>query len=489
MSIIKTLVLTALLSTNVLLCSAQEVTTYFNGGKRIYSDDETAALYSVRLTENYTFVTIELIPTRNRSRMSYFTSGFTYVQSGPYKLRFLGSLSSDGQSYHSCEPDDNWGWSNVKKGQKYYYTLVFEGRPAYGLTDFSLIDKYPEYHGYSFMNYTIKNPDPVEKTGLSELSIRQMAEKANDGICGIYEGINNGYRLGCISSGNGYKLVYLGHSSNWTWWHPGDLKGNISPTSDPGIYSGYWYSATKQRFNESYVAFNGYEMRTLVDGDEGAFKKVFPDPSAIGNKWTGSGFALNDGYIVTNFHVVDGANSIVVERVIDSNHEQYTATVVTVDKTNDLAIIKIDPSNNKVKWSIPYTIKYTSSKVGESCFALGFPMTSTMGDEIKLTNGIISSLSGFQGDVSTYQISVPIQPGNSGGPLFNQKGEIIGIVNAKHKGAENVSYAIKSSYLNNLVESFASSKLFPSNNQVSSKSLPDQVAMIKPYVFYIKCEH
>ena len=203
----------------------------------------------------------------------------------------------------------------------------------------------------------------------------------------------------------------------------------------------------------------------------------------------GSGVIISsDGYIVTNFHVVDGAKSIVVERVIDSNHEQFAAAVVTVDKNNDLAIIKIDPSNNKVKWSIPYNIKLTSSKVGESCFALGFPMTSTMGDEIKLTNGIISSLSGFQGDVSTYQISVPIQPGNSGGPLFNQKGEIIGIVNAKHKGAENVSYAIKTSYLNNLVESFASSKLFPSNNQVSTKSLPDQVAMIKPYVFYIKCE-
>lgn len=483
----RVLFLIASLSLNALLCSAQDVTTFFYGSNRINSDEETAALYSVRLTDNYTFVTIELVPTRNRRRMNYFTSGFTYVQSGPFKLRYLGSLSSDGKSYHSCEPDDNWGWSNVKKGEKYHYTLVFEGRPAYGLTDFSLVDKYPEFHGYSFMNYTIKNPDPVEKTGLSELSIRQKAEQENDGICGIYEGIDNGYRVGCVSSGTGYKIIFLSHTSGWSWWHSGDLKASIAPSDDSGIYSGFWYSSAKQRIDNSYVAFNGYEMRTLVNGEESAFKKVFPDPSAIGSKWTGSGFAIKEGYIVTNYHVVDGANSIAVERVIDSNHEQFEAKVISVDKTNDLAIIKIDLLNS-VKWNIPYSVKFASSKVGESCFVLGFPMTSTMGDEIKLTNGIISSLSGFQGDVSTYQISVPIQPGNSGGPLFNQKGEVIGIVNAKHKGAENVSYAIKTSYLNNLVESFSSNRLFPSNNQLATKSLPDQVAMIKPYVFFIKCE-
>jgi S1-C subfamily serine protease len=75
-----------------------------------------------------------------------------------------------------------------------------------------------------------------------------------------------------------------------------------------------------------------------------------------------------------------------------------------------------------------------------------------MGDEVKLTNGIISSKSGFQGDVTSYQITAPVQPGNSGGPLFDDKGNIIGIINAKHVGAENASYAIKASYLMNLID-------------------------------------
>ena len=101
--------------------ASQDVITYFNGQSHIQSENEIASLYSVRLSDNYTFVTIELVPKIDRSRMTYFTSGFTHIQVGPYyKIRFLGALSNDGNSYHSCEPDDGWGWSNCKKGQKYY---------------------------------------------------------------------------------------------------------------------------------------------------------------------------------------------------------------------------------------------------------------------------------------------------------------------------------------------------------------------------------
>ena len=110
-----------------------------------------------------------------------------------------------------------------------------------------------------------------------------------------------------------------------------------------------------------------------------------------------------------------------------------------------------------------------------------------MGDEIKLTTGVISSKSGFQGDVSLYQISAPIQPGNSGGPLFDGQGNLIGIVNAKHRGAENVSYAIKASYLNNLAESALSISLLPTNNVISGMSLSNKVKSLKNFVFIITC--
>lgn len=110
-----------------------------------------------------------------------------------------------------------------------------------------------------------------------------------------------------------------------------------------------------------------------------------------------------------------------------------------------------------------------------------------MGDEIKLTTGIISSKTGFQGDVSLYQISAPIQPGNSGGPLFDKNGNLIGIVNAKHEGAENVGYAIKTSYLKNLIESSISTSILPNNNRISRLPLTEKVKSLKNFVYFIKC--
>ena len=110
-----------------------------------------------------------------------------------------------------------------------------------------------------------------------------------------------------------------------------------------------------------------------------------------------------------------------------------------------------------------------------------------MGDELKLTTGVISSKTGFQGDVSQYQISAPVQPGNSGGPLFDGKGNLIGIVSSKHLGTENVSYAIKTLYLMNLVESALSSSVIPSNNTISGQTLPGKVKSVRNFVFLIVC--
>lgn len=117
---------------------------------------------------------------------------------------------------------------------------------------------------------------------------------------------------------------------------------------------------------------------------------------------------------------------------------------------------------------------------------MGYPLRASMGDEIKLTNGIISSKTGYQGDISSYQISAPVQPGNSGGPLFNSQGNLIGIVNAKLTGAENASYAIKTNYLTNLLELLSSPPVLQTKNLLAGKSLTTQVETIKKYVYIIE---
>ena len=108
-----------------------------------------------------------------------------------------------------------------------------------------------------------------------------------------------------------------------------------------------------------------------------------------------------------------------------------------------------------------------------------------MGVDVKLTNGIVSARTGFHGDVSQYQISAPVQPGNSGGPLFDSKGNIIGVVSAKHAGAENAGYAIKMSYLQNLIDLLPVKVSNPSTNILTGKPFPDQVKIAKDYVCII----
>jgi len=109
-----------------------------------------------------------------------------------------------------------------------------------------------------------------------------------------------------------------------------------------------------------------------------------------------------------------------------------------------------------------------------------------MGDEIKYTNGTISSRSGFQGDVTSYQVSAPVQPGNSGAPLFDNSGNIIGVINAKHGYAENVSYAIKAAYLMNLLNAMQSPPKLQTVNSVMGKPRAEQVKILEKYVYIIE---
>lgn len=243
-------------------------------------------------------------------------------------------------------------------------------------------------------------------------------------------------------------------------------------------------NSIKSTINTQIVSYNNRVAAEKKKYEEKNRKKT-EEPE----KWSGTGFALNNGYIVTNYHVVESAKSIRVQGINGDFDTEYSATVISTDRINDLAIIKIVDSRFNGFGIIPYRVKASTSEVGENIFVLGYPLTSTMGDEIKLTTGVISSQTGFQGDVSLYQISAPIQPGNSGGPLFDENGNLIGVINAKHREAENVSYAVKASYLNSLAESASSASILPINNKLFGMSLSNKVKSIKNYVFLITCSN
>lgn len=168
----------------------------------------------------------------------------------------------------------------------------------------------------------------------------------------------------------------------------------------------------------------------------------------------GTGFLVSeDGLVATSNHVIQDATSIEV----DFNGHKYLASKVAKDEANDLAIIRIDGE-------FPYLeIKGSEeTMIGEEIFTVGFPNPELQGYEPKMTAGVISSMSGVQDDPTCYQISVPVQPGNSGGPLMAKNGDVLGIIKAKlgaraglvTSGAlpENVNYAVKSDYLNLLIK-------------------------------------
>ena len=207
-----------------------QVTTYFSGADKVQSKDETAALYSVKIYPNNTRVTIELIPTKNRGRMNFWSSRNTVLLAGNMEFPIIGFIGErNGETVVDTSPfSGDWGWSKVKKGEKYHYTMVFDGKIPPGITTISIIDKgtYSGAHGYGFRNYRINNP-PIGKTSFTETSVKQNINANNDGICGIYEGFDEqGYKLGVIKDNNNYKLIYLGSKENMSWWQNGESVPN-----------------------------------------------------------------------------------------------------------------------------------------------------------------------------------------------------------------------------------------------------------------------
>jgi len=206
-------------------------------------------------------------------------------------------------------------------------------------------------------------------------------------------------------------------------------------------------------------------------------------------KGAGSGFFIDPrGYIATNYHVIRDAREIEVNCFPNGQRMTFQAQVVKIDKINDLAIIKIISPSFRPLPKIPYNFQTTQSNAGTSVFALGYPRSAVMGTEVKITDGTISASTGYQGDIRQYQISVPIQNGNSGGPLFDHKGNLVGIVSAglSTEIFQNVNYAIKSVYLKHLIDGLPGRVKLPNNKSLSKKSLPDKVKVLKSYVVWIR---
>lgn len=205
---------------------------------------------------------------------------------------------------------------------------------------------------------------------------------------------------------------------------------------------------------------------------------AFPRPSyGEPARRSGTGFFVtNDGYLVTNHHVVESANEVMI---LIADGRSLRGRIVTTDPAHDLALVKVEMTTR------PLTIRDSRNlAVGEDVFTVGYPLPPVQGLDPKTTFGRVNALSGIQGNTRHLQIDVPVQPGNSGGPLIDSKGRVVGIVHAGLSPgiAQNVNYAVKADYLIGILRAYTNGSWQQSAGAEQNRDLPSLIKAVKPSV-------
>jgi hypothetical protein len=201
---------------------------------------------------------------------------------------------------------------------------------------------------------------------------------------------------------------------------------------------------------------------------------------------SGSGFAVSaDGYVITNNHVIEGCQEVVVH----TKSKDVTMRVITYDPQNDLALLKGDFRPSRV-----FALSRSRPELLQDIYVAGYPFGKAISTSVKVTKGIISSLTGIGNNSSNIQIDAALQSGNSGGPIIDELGNVVGVAVSKLDAKymfdnfgsipENTNFGIKSNVVRNILDS--NDVDTPSANQSKiSKSILGK--MISNGTYYISC--
>ena len=197
----------------------------------------------------------------------------------------------------------------------------------------------------------------------------------------------------------------------------------------------------------------------------------------------GTGFIIDAKcYLVTNAHVVEGARNIAIQ----NSRGEYMAKVVHINMEKDIAILKIDDESFKPYASVPYTISRSAGKLAEPIFTLGYPRS-----EIVYGQGYLSAKTGFNGDTLSCQLEIAANRGNSGSPILNKKGEVIGILNGRQRNIEGFAFAIQGKYIYNVLDELKKDSIYQkvkisSKSSIAGLDFQQQVEKVEDYVFMVK---
>ena len=252
----------------------------------------------------------------------------------------------------------------------------------------------------------------------------------------------------------------------------------------------WWRAAQTAPALASYQTMRR-EINTLKRNQKALSRSISQlDPAAApalpvnNGKFSGTGFALTaDGYLVTSYHVIQGADSLLIE---GRDRQRFHAETVYADVAHDLAILRINDRHFTSFGRLPYTFKAGEADLGERVYTLGYPR-----EDVVYGEGALSARSGFEGDTAFYQVSIPVNPGNSGGPLLDERGNLIGVVSGRQNDLQGAGFATKSSYLVRLVDSLDNARPvapyhLPKANQLAGTGRPQQLKKLQDYVFVVK---
>ena len=204
---------------------------------------------------------------------------------------------------------------------------------------------------------------------------------------------------------------------------------------------------------------------------EGDVSKIIPASSGTGF------FVSHSGHMVTNNHVIDSCDTVKAHY----KGRELEANVLFTDRSNDLAIIKANIKPNKV-----FAVSNEDVSLLEDIIVAGYPLGKNISASIKTFKGSVTALAGFGDNYSNFQIDASLSSGNSGGPIINQKGNVVGVAVEKlvEVGVEGFNFGVKSSTL----KTFASSNQFkfqdPSTEELSNKELGQ---LITEATIYLEC--